>query len=105
MTTVLALADKLICPPGTGAILSLPEPDPRADLNLAKGVDIDLPNLLPPDWNDLTAAWLKRFVLCAPVTKTIRAVAMTYSILINSRSKALKVSMPIGLATLVVSMK
>ncbi len=90
--------------PGTGPIPSLPEPDPRADLNLAKEVHIDLPKLLAPDWNDLTAAWVKRFVLCAPVTKTSRAMAMTYSIL-NSRSKTPTASKPVGLATLVVSMK
>ena len=66
--------------PPSAAIPSLPESDPQADLNLAKEVDIDLPKLLAPNWNDLAAAWLKRFVLCAPVTKTSRAMAMAYDI-------------------------
>ena len=101
---ILAVADESICPPGTGPVPSLPEPNPRVDLNLAKEVNIDLPNLLAHDWNDLTATWLKRFVLCAPVTKTSSAMAMTYSIF-NSRSKTPTASKPLGLATLVVSMK
>ena len=101
---ILALADKSVRSPGTGPVPGLPEPDPRADLNLAKEEVNDLPNLLAPDWNDLTAAWLKCFVLCAPVTKTSRAMAMTYS-MFNSRSKTPTASKPLGLATLVVSMK
>ncbi len=101
---ILAVADEPVWPPGTGPVPSLPDPDPRADLNLAKEVDIDLPKLLALDWNDLTAAWVKRFVLCAPVTKTSRAMAMTYSTF-KSRSKTPTASKPLGLATLVVSMK
>jgi hypothetical protein len=101
---ILAAADESVCPPGTGPVPSLPEPNPRDGLNLAKEVDIDLPKLLAPDWSELTAAWLKRLVLCAPVTKTSSAMAMTYS-MFNSRSKTPTASKPLGLATLVVSMK
>lgn len=101
---IQAFADKLINPAGTGAIPSLPEPDPRADLNLVRDVNIDLPNLPAPDWNELTTAWLKRFVLCALVTKISSTMAMTYKTL-KSRGKALKVPMPVGLAKLVVSKK
>ena len=101
---ILADADEFVWSPGTGPVPNLPEPNPRADLNLAKEVDIDLPNLPAPDWNDLTAAWLNCFVLCAPVTKTSRAMAMTYS-MFNSRSNTPTASKPLELATLVVSMK
>ncbi len=101
---ILAAADESVCPPGTEPVPGLPEPNPRDDHNLAKEVDIDLPKLLAPDWNDLTAAWLKRFVLCAPVSKTSRAMAMTYSMFSN-RSRTPTASKPLGLATLVVSMK
>ncbi len=101
---ILAVADESVLAPGTKPVPSLPEPNPRPDVNLAKAVDNDLPNLLAPDWNDLTATWLKRFVLCAPVTKTSRTMAMTYN-MFNSRSKIPTASKPLTLATLAVSMK
>ncbi len=101
---ILADADESVWSPSTGPVPGLPELDPRVNLNLAKEVDTDLPNLLAPDWNDLTAVWPKRLVLCAPVTKTSMAMAMTYS-MFNSRSKTPTASKPLGLATLVVSMK
>lgn len=53
---VLAVAHKSLCRPDTWPVPRLHESDPRAHLHPAEEADLDLPDLLAPDRNDLTAA-------------------------------------------------